>query len=156
MIRAVRANVSQIHLLFTEPWLTMPISTITLEENADAVTSENLADYSVVTVDGYAVEAWLDENMPDVKYTPASSAPEALTMVSDGSADVFLDVWDVARYVAASDGIENPAEAGTIADECALSIGYTQGDGTLGGILQKTLDAVSQDEIESITNEASS
>ena len=141
---------------FTEPWITIPISIITLEENADAITSENLADYGVVTVDGYAVESWLDENMPAVEYESASSAQDALTMVSDGSADAFLDVWEVARYVAASNGIENLAEAGTIADEYALSIGYTEGDDTLGGMLQKMLDAMSQGEIERIVNEATS
>lgn len=139
---------------FTEPWITIPISIIALEENADAITSENLADYRVVTVGGYAVEAWLDENMPDVEYASADSALDALAMVSDDSADAFLDVWDVANYLAASNGIENLAEAGTIADEYALSIGYTQGDDTLGGILQKMIDAVPQDEIERIINEA--
>ena len=139
---------------FTEPWITIPISIITLEENADVITSENLADYEVVTVDGYAVETWLDENMPDVAYESADSAQAALTMVSGGSADAFLDVWEVARYLAASNGIENLAEAGTIADEYTLSVGYTEGDDTLGGILQKMLDAMSKGEIERIVNES--
>lgn len=139
---------------FTEPWITIPISIITLEENADVITSENLADYAVVTVDGYAVETWLDENMPDVAYESADSAQAALTMVSGGSADAFLDVWEVARYIAAGNGIENLAEAGTIADEYTLSVGYTEGDDTLGGMLQKMLDVMSKGEIERIVNEA--
>ena len=139
---------------FTESWITIPISIITLVEKADTITSENLADYKVVTVDGYAVETWLDENMPDVEYESAASAADALTMISDGSADAFLDVWGVASHIAANSGIENLAEAGTIADEYSLSIGYTQGDDTLGSILQKTLDAIPQGEIERIVSEA--
>lgn len=139
---------------FTEPWTIIPISIITLEENADAITSENLADYRVVTVYGYAVETWLDENMPTVEYKSAASAEEALTRVSKGDADAFLDVWNVAKYIADNSGIENLAEAGTIADEYTLSVGYTQGDDTLGSILQKTLDAIPQGEIERIVSEA--
>ena len=139
---------------FTEPWITIPISIITLGDNADAITSENLADYNVVTVDGYAVETWLDESMPTVEYESAASAEDALKMISDGSADAFLDVWGVASHIAANSGIENLAEAGTIADEYSLSIGYTQGDDTLGSILQKALDAIPPGEIERIVSEA--
>lgn len=111
-----------------------------------SISPEELVNYRVVTVQGYAVEAWLDENLPDVNYISAETAVEALRMMNDGEADVYLDPLATANYLARQQGFAELQDAGPLGDDYALSIAYTEGDQILGSIMQKLIDAISESE----------
>lgn len=108
----------------------------------DTISPRELADYRVVTVDGYAVEAWLDENLPGVNYISVPTALDALRMVDNGTADVYLDPLATANYLARQNGLAELHDAGPLGDDYALSIAYTEGDQILGSIMQKLIDSI--------------
>ncbi|MDE0265571.1 MAG: transporter substrate-binding domain-containing protein [Thaumarchaeota archaeon] len=101
-----------------------------------------LVDYRVVTVDGYAVETWLDENLPGVEYISVPTALNALRMVDNGTADVYLDPLATADYLARQNDLAELQSAGPLGDDYALSIAYTEGDQILGSIMQKLIDSI--------------
>ena len=126
---------------FTEPWLTVPID---IASNAPGrILPEDLHDYRVVTVEGAAVEDWLDREMPDVEYVSAASDLAALRILENGTADVFLDPWAIIEHTAAVNGITGIYNAGALGDEYVISVAYAKGNSVFGSILQKMLDATS-------------
>ena len=136
---------------FTEPWFIIPIDMIVMGDDTELQPTD-LPMYDVVTVKSYAVESWLDENMPDVGYYSADSSLDALNMLADGTADVYLEPLLSARYLGMQHGISGFSSAGSLGDEYTLSIGYTQGDDVLGSIMQKLLDATAWDDLEPTIN----
>ena len=125
---------------FTESWHVEPIKIIST--GPDPILPEDLYGYTVVTVRDYAVEAWLDSEMPDLPYTSVDTALDAVAALADGTADVFLEAWPSAYYVASSNGIGGLYDSGPLGDEYVLSMGYTKGNDVFGSILQKMIDAV--------------
>ena len=132
---------------FTDVWLQIDIDLLVRDASlVDTVDVDTLENYNVVTVQGYAVETWLDENLPDVTYISATTALEALQMVNDGRADVYLDPLATANYLARQNNLAELQKAGPLGDDYALSIAYTEGDQVLGSIMQKLIDAISESE----------
>ena len=132
---------------FTDVWLQIGIDLLVRDASlVGTVNVGNLGNYNVVTVQGYAVETWLDENLPNVTYISATTALEALQMVNDGRADVYLDPLATANYLARQNDIAELQDAGELGDDYALSIAYTEGDQVLGSIMQKLIDAISESE----------
>ena len=130
---------------FTSVWLTIPIDIITTESQKNAINSGNLKDYRVVVVQGYAVTSWLDENMPELDYTIENDAVAALRMVTAGDADAYLEQWDIVNYLAIQNNINGLADAGPLGDTYALSMGYQKDNPLLGSILQKMINATSNE-----------
>ena len=125
---------------FTEPWYRMPINIISAD--SDPISPDDLQHYTVMTMRDYAVEAWLDSEMPEVDYVSVDTSLDAINALIDGTADVFLEPWPSAYYVASINGIENIYNAGSIGDEYVLGMGYAKGNDVFGSILQKMIDAV--------------
>ena len=123
---------------FTDVWLRIDIDLLVADDGLD-VTVSNLADYRVVTVDGYAVETWLDDNLPGVTYTSVPTALDALRMLYNDTADVYLDPLATANYLAVQNGLAPLHDKGPLGDDYALSIAYTEGDEILGSIMQKLI-----------------
>ena len=136
---------------FTGTWHMIDIGIIVSADSGSEITPDNLADYQVVTISGYAIEPWLDDNMPDVEYTSVDTPLDALGMVLDGSADAYLDPWATTSYVASQNGIEGLKFSAPLGKPYELSVGYAEGDSTLGSIMKKLVDSVSDDEIEAMT-----
>lgn len=139
---------------FTDEWYVLPIDIVVKNDNENKITADNLDEHTIVTVTGYAVETWLDENMPDLEYVSVSTTPEALRMLDNGDADAYLDPWASANQVAMGLGIDGLANAGQTGDSYELSVAYTKGDAVLGSIMQKILDSIPEDDQTSIINDA--
>ena len=130
---------------FTDVWLQIDIDLL-VKDTSLGVTVDTLENYRVVTVEGYAVETWLDENLPNVNYISVPTALDALRMVDSGTADVYLDPLATANYLARQHNLAELQYAGPLGDDYALSIAYTEGDQVLGSIMQKLIDAISESE----------
>lgn len=124
---------------FTEPHTEYTWDIITVGNRN--ITTDNMAEYNVTTIRDYAVESWLDENMPDVNYTSVDSHEEALTSLKDGDTDVFVDSWVTATYHADESGMEDLYNSGTLETQ-HLRIGYRSDLPILGAILQDALDRI--------------
>ena len=106
------------------------------------------ADLKIVTIQGYDIALWLDENHPDLEYVVADSFGNAFAMLSAGEADALVATWPVASYHAVQAGIDNIYDAGPTGYQYDLRVGYSNQNPILGSILQKVVDNIPASQIE--------
>ena len=141
LVMAEKTEARSEYMDFTEPWLTVPIDIVS--NMPGEILPEDLHNYRVVTIENYAVEDWLDREMPGVEYMSVTSDLDALRALGDGTADVFLDPWATVEYTATMNGITGIYNAGMLGDEYVLSVAYAKDNSVFGSIMQKMLDATS-------------
>lgn len=120
---------------FTRPYATVPWNVVT--SGAETV---DLGSAKTGTVAGYAIEAWLDENMADLEYSSYPDHAGALEALSSGEIDAILDTFEVVE-AAAGDGA-GLVNAGIVGDGLDFAVGYSLDSGELGGVLQRAMDAI--------------
>ena len=127
---------------FTEPHTVLTWDMIT-RGDAEEVTAENLKDLRVGAMKDYAVVAWLEENMREVRVTTFDSHAAAFTALGSGEIDVFVDTWASSLYAAEVAGIDGLVNAGPLEATLELAIAYSKNNNpALGSILAKALDEV--------------
>ena len=134
------ADTSRQGIAYTDSWSHIPTHIIVKQADRGTVTSDNLDSKRLVTVDGYAINSWLDSE--GITYSTVSSTAAALRGVVDGTYDAHLENWNVAQRISADNNITGLVDTGETGHTYELSIGYTQGNTVLGGILQKILDGI--------------
>jgi len=139
MIVDTQERRAEMNLDFTTPHTAVGTDIVSIGESQHA--AGDLAGIRPVTIRDYAIEAWLDENHPDVGYISVDSFEEGLEMLRAGQADVFLDRYETVAYHAG--GMEGLYNAGPTGHSYDLSIGYSNDNQILGSILQKAQDAMS-------------
>ena len=136
---------------FTQPYMTLATVMITLGERDMA--PEDLAAAKVGTIRGYEVEAWLDENRPDVSYIPLDEGL-AFTALQAGDIDVLLWFWEIAEYKARLAGVDGLYNAGDTGHAMDVGVAYALADPTLGSIIEKAMGAVTDVDRDRMLNEA--
>ena len=111
---------------FTDPYVTVEWNVVTADPSAIAMG----------TIEGYAIESWLDANGFEYAQYPDHAA--ALEALSSGEIDALLDTFAVVQNSADADLLN----AGEIGDGLELSVGYASGQAELGGILRAAMDAI--------------
>ena len=134
------------YMSFTSPHYTIKTSMISLNDTLLNIDDEGL---TLITINGYEIESWLDENHPDTEYIPVDSPAEAYALLAAGGADAFTSVWPVAAHNAKISGIDNVYNVGTTGHQYDLTVGYRNDLPLLGSIMQKTLDNIPQERIDS-------
>ena len=135
---------------FAPPHMTLATAMITLGED---VAAGDLAAKSVGTIRGYEVEAWLDENRPDVAYIPLDEGL-AFTALQAGDIDVLLWFWEIADYKAQLAGVDGLYNAGDSGHSMDVSVAYALGDPVLASIIEKAMDAITDVDQARMLNEA--
>lgn len=120
---------------FTRPYATVPWNVVASSEGA-----VDLASARAGTIGGYAIESWLDENMPDLEYSSYPDHAAALEALSSGEIDALLDTFEVVRAAAGEDA--QLFDAGTVGDGLDFAVGYSLRIPELGGVLQSAMDAM--------------
>lgn len=136
---------------FAPPYMTL--STVMITLNEVNVSPDDLAGMEVGTIRGYEVEAWLDENRPDVDYTPLDEGL-AFTALQAGDIDVLLWFWEIADYKARMAAVEGLYNAGEMGHAMDVSVAYALTDPTLGAIIEKAMDAITDVDRDRMLNEA--
>ena len=77
------------YMSFTSPHYTIKTSMISLNDTTLNIDDEGL---TLITINGYEIESWLDENHPDTEYIPVDSPAEAYALLAAGGADAFTSV----------------------------------------------------------------
>lgn len=131
------------YLNFTNTHTT--VSTDIITTGTESLNMDDLSELRVGTIRGYAIEAWLDENYPEIEYQSVKNTDTALTLLEFDKLDVYLDSYQVAKYnersvISGPITLFNAGETGYSYD---LNIGYRSDQPLLGSILQKALDSVS-------------
>ena len=138
----VENNIRSLYLDFTSTHTI--VSTNIITTGTELLTMDDLSELRVGTIKGHAIEAWLDENYPEIEYKSLKNTNTALTLLEFGKLDAYLDSYKVAKYnernvIDAAAYLFNAGETGYNYD---LSIGYRSDQPLLGSILQKALDSV--------------
>ena len=134
------------YMSFTSPHYTVKTTLVSLSNTPLNIDDEGL---TLVTINGYAIEAWLDENHPDIEYIPVDSPADAYALLAAGGADAFTSVWPAATHHAKMSGVDNVYNVGTTGHQYDLTVGYRNDLPLLGSIMQKTLDNIPQERIDS-------
>ena len=141
-----RTDDREVYMGFTEPHTTLPWHIVTL--SARAVEAEDLGTLKVGTIEGYSVEAWLDGNMPSVRYASYPDYAQLLGDLQTGEIEAFIEMWPVAKMQGDMAGLQ-VYRAGKLGASLELSAGYSKSNSILGSIMAKAIDAVPDDFKES-------
>ena len=101
----------------------------------------------LITIRGYAIESWLDENHPDTQYVSVDSQSEAFEVLQAGGANAFASTWPSVVHYSKLSGVESIYNAGSTGHQYDLTVGYRNDLPILGSIMQKTLDQIPQEKI---------
>ncbi len=127
------------YMSFTTPHYTIGTSLATLGDQPADINDEGLR---LLTIRNHAIEAWLDENHPDVEYVSVDGYAAGLEMMQAGDADALAATWQPVYSYAEIAGIEGLYNAGPTGHEYDITIGYRNDQPILGSILQKALDEI--------------
>ena len=134
------------YMSFTSPHYTIKTSMISLNDTPLNIDDEGLR---LITIRSYAIEAWLDENHPDIEYIPVDGPADAYALLAAGGADAFTSVWPAATHHAKMSGVDNVYNVGDTGHQYDLTVGYRNDLPLLGSIMQKVLDQIPQEKIDS-------
>ena len=142
MFAVARTEDRESYMGFTDPHTTLPWHIVTASDRS--VEAEDLGTLRVGTLEGYSVEAWLEENRPDIRFTSYADYEDLLADLRTGKIEAFIEVWPVASMRAGMSGMQ-VFKAGQIGASIQLSIGYTSANPVLGSIMAKFADAVPEE-----------
>ncbi|MCG7995219.1 MAG: transporter substrate-binding domain-containing protein [Candidatus Thiodiazotropha taylori] len=150
---AVETSERQEFLLFSRPYLTVPVAIIINKQQEDIHTIEDLFGHVVsVTKDSYMHE-WLRNRYPEINLHLAASNEASLDAVVYGSADAYIGNLAVATYTINRKMITNlkvVAQLPELATE--ISVAVAKEHTILYGIIEKALKSISTIEHNVIRN----
>ena len=135
---------------FTATHYVVETSLVTAEEAQLDMGMEGLR---ILTVRDYSIEAWLDENHPEIEYVSVDGPVQGLEILREGGADAFAIAWPVALGMAEMEDMDI-YNAGPTGHSHHLSIGYRSDQPVLGSMLQKVLDSIPQSTLEQLQGAA--
>ena len=138
------------YMNFTTSHYTVEARIVTSTDRETTLEDENI---SLITIEGYAIEAWLDENHPGIEYTSVANFAEGLELMKTGEEYAFAATWPVIVTYAETAGID-VYNAGPTGYQYDLNVGYSNENPILGSILQKVVDAIPASQVEQWWNDA--
>ncbi len=133
-------------LSFTEPFISMPNVIVVRKERSGKLLEKDLAGLKVSLVKSYAITEHLIKSGLDMEIDLVQDDLGAILNVSFGRSDAAVIDLATATYLISLKGITNLRVAGEASSGINLSMGIPHSATPLRGILQKGLDAISQDE----------
>ena len=140
------------YMNFTTTHYTLETKIVTSTNEQTTLDDDEL---TFLTIDGYAIEDWLDENYPDLEYKSVTSFLDGVALMKSNSQYAFVATLPVVTHHASNVGLQ-VYDAGLTGHEYGLTVGYTNQQPILGSILQKVVDAIPESQIEawwSVTSE---
>ena len=150
---AVKTKQREDYLLFTKPYLSMPLAIITRIDNKNITDLSSLKNKTVsVNKSSYLYE-WLTLNHPEIKIIPAISNKDALEKVVFGQADAYIGNVAVANYIIKHFFLTNLTIVSQLKGmNTNVCIAVTKKEPLLLSIIQKSLDAITPQERDQIIN----
>ena len=112
------------------------------------IDNSDLSQYTIATVNGFAVNSWLEENHPDATLLPHTSVEDALQSVIADRAQIYIDPWLVTSFEAKDKGITGLVNSGESGYSYELSVGVAKNMPHLLSIMEKALASISPEERE--------
>jgi polar amino acid transport system substrate-binding protein len=137
---------------FTTPYLSIPINIFAGGDVTYIGNLKALRGKPVAVVEGYAIHEWLRDNHPGISLVTAKSIPAALKMLAAGEVYAFVGNVVTTSYYISELRLNQIKVAGETPYAYDQAMAVRQDWPILAGILQKALDAISQNERDSIFN----
>ena len=133
-------------LRFTEPYLSLPNVILTRTEWNESFTLDNMADFSIVVVDGTATHSYLLKKHPEYTLIPVVDAAAGFRMISFREADAMVTDLGVASFNIEKLGLTNLRVAGTLDYPWELCLASRKDWPHLNSILNKVLKGLTPTE----------
>ncbi|MES9960278.1 MAG: transporter substrate-binding domain-containing protein [Sedimenticola sp.] len=140
------------YLDFTEPYLSFPIVIVGRQDVPYFAGMGSLAGKRVAVVSSYASHELLKHHHPELDLLPMESTLDGLMAVSEGRAYVFIGSLAAISQVIAEQGLLQLKVSGKTPYSFDLAIATPKDRSMLRGLMQKALDAISQEERNSISS----
>ncbi len=129
------------YLLFTQPYISIPVVIIVSARNTAIQSLDDLAGRRVAMVPSYGGDSWFTKNSPaGTTLVPVATVREALRNVAFGEVDAFVGNQGVVSYLIGKEGLPNLRLAGAIGQESALRMAVRDDWPELRSILNKALE----------------
>ncbi|NOI79985.1 diguanylate cyclase [Vibrio tubiashii] len=138
------------YLDFTRPYLSFPLMIITNQDIPYVRDIEALNGMQVAAVEGYSSYELLRDNHPQIKLYAAENVSDALQSVASGKVDAYVGNIATANYVMTREGYSNLKVSGLTPYRIDLRMAVRSDWPILNSILQKSLDALSEEEKQTI------
>ena len=140
----VKTKEREEHLIFTRPYLKVPLVVIT-RNDADYLESlDKLAGKKVAVIRGFLTRTILENKHPDIVFIELNTPEDALRAVADGDAYATISNVAVLDYHSRSLGLDNLKVAAPTPYALDLSFAVRKDMPELGYILDKALASISE------------
>lgn len=147
---AARTAQREDYMVFTEPYLNLPAVVITARTDVDDWSIDNLIQMKIAVVSDYAWDDWITESYPETLLIRTPDIVSGLETVSFGVADAMIGDLATTSFFIGQSGITNLRVARQIDQSLDLSIGVRSDMAILRDILDRVLEAISEERREAI------
>lgn len=147
-----KTPVRERYLLFTEPYLEMPVGLFAKEGVAYISDLNSLVGKTIAVGESFAVHEFLVTEFPQLKILKVKNPSEGIRAVQDGSAFVFAGSTVITGHILREEGHGQITMVGEVPFEYAQRFGVRGDWFELVSILQKALDSIPPDELNALYN----
>ena len=152
LLNIVKSEQREKYLEFTEPYKSLRQSIFTNLENINSL--EDLNGKSIATTKSFFIEKFLKQNYPNIKINSYDNTLECLYSVIEGESDALIEDFVVIDYLSKKhnlsiDHVKLHIDKRLNFD---LSIGVIKEKAILKNILQKAMNTIEQEEINTLNN----
>ena len=153
MIAMIQATPERVKFLdFTEPYVSFPSVILTRDDAPFVSGLGSLVGMRTGVEKGYSVEEYIRKEYPNVDLVPGQNTEAVLQGLADGKTDAAVVNLGVATYVIDKLRLSNVKIAAPTEFKIDLAMAVPKGETVLRDILQKSLNAISEDEMTAIKN----
>jgi polar amino acid transport system substrate-binding protein len=135
---------------FTKPYIEKPLVVATKEDKFFIQDSSDLKNKKVGIVKGYAFIELLKEKQPNINIINVKNIKDGLRKVQDGEIFGFIDALPAIAYIIQKDALVDLKIAGRLEFDVELSIASHKNEHILNSIMQKALDDIEKEQVDSI------
>lgn len=139
-------------LLFTEPYLEIPIGVFATEKFNFIWSLEVLADKPVAVLENSVIREFLNVNHSEIETVPVTAIEEALRLLEEEKVFAFMGNMLTTNYVINKEGHFSIHMVGDTPYASYQAFAVENASTVLHGILQKALDAIPPSERNTISN----
>jgi PAS domain S-box-containing protein len=140
------------YLEFTEPYVSYPSVILTRDDAPFIADLKGLDGVRTGVGKGYSVEEYIRKNYPTVELVPGIDAEMVLKDLSKAKTEAAVMNLAVATYFISKLNLDNIKIAAPTDYSVDLAFGVKKGETVLRNILQKSLNAITEDEMTAIKN----
>ncbi|GAB6069369.1 hypothetical protein JCM30760_04660 [Thiomicrorhabdus hydrogeniphila] len=134
------------YMRFTQPYLSFPMALAATEKTSYVGEYSQLEGHTISVVRDYWAYEFLKNNYPNIKLMVVSSVKDGLSSVVDGRSDGYLGNLAVINFTMRRHGLEGIRIVGQFKERYELAIGVQKTDPILFGIIEKTLNSITDEE----------